>query len=97
MGNILAGYQYEIKFRKSEDHCNADGLSGLPHGFEAPQQNSTQEASLFNLSQIEKLPITAKDLAMEIVKGDTLSKVLEFVKINWSSTVDKSSPLYPIF
>ena len=53
---ILAAYSYDIKFKSTENHANADGLSRLP----LPRQTiGSEEASVINIKQMEALPVTA--------------------------------------
>ena len=52
---ILAAYQYEIEFRKSAEHANADALSRL-----VPTTSDDEpEAEVYVISYLDELPITA--------------------------------------
>ena len=51
---ILAAYQYEIEYRKSAEHANADAVSRL-----VPL--TTEEESETVVSYVDELPITAGD------------------------------------
>ena len=56
-GLLLSGYDYNICFKPTENHSNADGLSRLPlHDQEAVGETKT--VTIFNLSQIQPLPVT---------------------------------------
>ncbi len=52
----LAAYQYKIKFRPTLVHANADGLSRLPLN-EGRSEGHCSEPELFDLAQIESLPV----------------------------------------
>ena len=72
MGRLLSGYQYDIKYRKSEQHGNAAGLSRLPLGNCVADE---VEARRVNLNLLSVLPITSWDLPRMIpytVKGSAL-------------------------
>ena len=57
---ILSAYQYDIRFKPTDAHANADGLSRLPLSFAS--EHSISAISVFNLSQIDCLPITSAQI-----------------------------------
>jgi len=58
----LSAYSYNIEFRPTAAHCNADGLSRLPlHSVRAEEYVS--DPSIFNIHQLDSLPVTAVQLA----------------------------------
>ena len=76
---LLSAYQYDIEFKATNDHANVDGLSRLPLPLNPAEarlswQNSP---SLFNLSQLDALPVTAAS------SNSTLSRVLRYTKTGW--------------
>ena len=94
---ILAGYRYEIEYKRTQDHSNADGLSRLPAGPAESEEVITKEAGLFNLSQIKLLPVTSKELAAETQKDPILSQVTDYIINGWPSRVDTGDPIHPYF
>jgi len=58
---ILSAYKYKIEFRPTGKHGNADGLSRLPLK-EMPCQDQLSETEIFNISQMEALPVTVQQL-----------------------------------
>ena len=91
---LLSAYTYDISYRPTKLHANADALSRLPL--------STNEKiggvcfdSIFNLGQLEALPLTAKQLALATSTDSILSKVLRYTQTGWPSSV--SHELKPYF
>jgi hypothetical protein len=83
---ILAAYDYDLEFRPILQHCNADGLSRLP----LPKQTTLEyssAASVFNISQIDALLITATTIQQATRKDPIVSKVLYYVQTGWPSQV----------
>ena len=80
---FLQGYDYDIEYKSSKSHANCDGLSRLPysHGEELPDSDS---AEIYNLSQLDSLPVCANDVKRETRRDPTLSKVLDFTMNGWT-------------
>lgn len=76
---ILSAYQYEIEFRPTNDHCNADGLSRLPLSESAPT-NAVSEVKIFNISQMEALPVNTRQLRAATASDSILSKVFRYTR-----------------
>ena len=55
---LLSAYKYDIKFKSTEAHANADGLSRLPL-MQTTAEGQSPEASVFNIAQIDCLPVTS--------------------------------------
>ena len=89
---ILASHQYEVVYRKTSEHSNADGLSRLP----ADKATSPEESEIFHFSYLDDLPVTAKQIASETRKDSVLCRVLQFVKCGWPQRVEEKS-LQPFF
>ncbi len=83
----LGSYHCTIKFRPTQKHANADGLSRLRMNVEDLGHQS-DDCSVFNLKQIESLPVTATNLKKATAKDVILSKVLHFVKEGWLPQVE---------
>ncbi|XP_065182445.1 uncharacterized protein K02A2.6-like [Sycon ciliatum] len=79
---FLASMSYQIKYRKSGDHGNADGLSRLP--LPHTQEESLDWAEVFNMAQIDPLPVTAVEVARHTARAPVLAKVLAGVRDGWS-------------
>jgi hypothetical protein len=86
---LLSAYTYEIKYRPTQNHANADILSRLP--LEQVTDDATNVInfdSVFSLGQVEVFPITAKQIAVATSKDPILVKVLQFVYSGWPDNVD---------
>ncbi len=66
---ILQAYNYDIEYRRSADHGNADALSR----WLSSQESSSEEASIFHVAYIHDLPVSAADIAKETRKDVILS------------------------
>ena len=73
---ILASYQYDIEFKLTKAHANADGLSRLP--WSTNTTASLSDPEIFNISQIEALPVTGVQLQDATRTDPVLSKVLRY-------------------
>ncbi|XP_011862003.1 PREDICTED: uncharacterized protein K02A2.6-like [Vollenhovia emeryi] len=76
---FLQGFNYDIRYRKSEQHANADCLSRLPIP-RNPDQLECETIDVFQNSTVETLPVTAEQVAKFTVKDKQLSKLLNFLK-----------------
>ena len=79
---ILSAYKYEIEFRPTGKHGNADGLSRLPLSGISPEEASS-DPRVFNISQMESLPVTVRQLRSATHSDRLLSKVYRYVKGSW--------------
>ena len=79
---ILSAYKYEIQFRPTGDHGNADGLSRLPRQGVVPESTSA-DPKIFNVSQMEALPVNVRQLRAATRSDRTLSKVFRYTQSGW--------------
>ena len=90
---LLSTFKYDIQFKSTKAHGNADGLSCLPIP-KVTQEGATQEVSLFNIAQINCLPVTAAQVAKTTQSDPVLSKILQFVKQGWPTVVSENLKPY---
>ena len=91
---ILAAYNYEIEYRNTKLHCNADRLSRLPRrSHTGPEQD---EVSVMYCSYFEDLnvSVTADAVARETRTDSVLSKVYQYTKGCWPDVVDQELRAY---
>lgn len=75
---FLQGFNYDIKYRKSELHSNADCLSRLP----IPRTNESECDVIdeYQESTFETLPVTAEQVAKATSQDKELSQLLNCLK-----------------
>ena len=82
---ILSAYNYDIEFKPTSQHANADSLSRLPLRV---TEHLRDETSVFNLAQVEALPVTALQVANCTKKDPLLSQVYRYTQSGWPREVD---------
>ena len=86
----LAAYTYDIEYRASQNHGNADALSRLPRKTIEEADDWSIEGDEVNRVQIERTPITATRIR-EATRGDpVLSRVLHYILYGWPA--DENTP-----
>ena len=76
---LLSAYTYDIHFCPTQAHGNADGLSRLP--VREDQSCTPDDVMVFNIAQLDALPVCSSEL-MAVTRTDPqLSKVLQYVRI----------------
>ena len=73
---FLSGFSYQIEYKNSKAHANADGLSKLPLNCTKGYKHSKHPADIFHLNQITRLPVTVKELRRETRNNPILAKVM---------------------
>ena len=81
---ILSAYQYDIVYRKSEEHANCDALSRLP--IKGEDESDDDDSGI--VSYIDEIPINNKAIAEATRKDNVLSKVYEYTLNGWPNHVD---------
>ena len=80
---LLMGYQYDLVFRPTGQHSNADALSRLPQGNVAVEEGEELGTTVFNVQQLETLPVRAQHIR-EATRADlTLSQVCRYTMSRW--------------
>ena len=91
---LLSAYKYQIEFRSTKAHANADGLSRLPLR-ESSSEGYATEPRIFNVSQIDALPVTATQLKNATSEDAVLTKVRKYTMEGWPEEIDDT--LRPYF
>ncbi|XP_053400415.1 uncharacterized protein K02A2.6-like [Mercenaria mercenaria] len=74
---FLSGYQYDIVYRYTKQHGNCDSLSRLP--LETSNALEADETDVFFSKQLDTLPVSSDQVALETKRDRILSNVLEYV------------------
>lgn len=77
--NFLAGFNYDIKLRKTTEHANADYLSRLEH----TENNTTEiltDDDMYYLNQISMMPVTMKEIKQATAKDTELRKLIQEIQ-----------------
>ena len=86
----MAAYTYDIEYRASKYHGNADALSRLPRKTTEEADDWSMEGDQVNRVQIERIPITASRIREATRSDPVLSLVLHFVLHGWPA--EENSP-----
>ena len=81
---LLSAYRY-IEFKPTSKHENADGLSRLRLRVE--RENEPSDVDVFNVAQVDALPVTAQQLGQAMRSDPILSKVWHYTKTKWLDKV----------
>ena len=90
---ILTAYDYELEFRVTQDHANADMLSRLP--LEEGGKTATEEP-IFHTTVLEEVLVMAEQTAELTGKDPVLSKVWTNTLNRWPNHVNDAE-LQPYF
>ena len=79
---ILAAHQYDIEYKKTDLHANADGMSRLPllDGGSLKNEGNFDYADLYYCEQLNNLPVTPKMICSETRKDPILGKVMTAIQ-----------------
>ena len=79
---LLAEHSFDIRYRKTDLHSNADALSRLP--VEAENTDvEFDDVKEYVVHQLEQLPVTAATLRRETAKDPMLARVMQFAQTGW--------------
>jgi len=72
---FLQAFHFNIKYRKSQDHGNADGFSRLP--IVETRTGEYDPIDIYQIDNLETLPVTAKEVYVEARKDNELNKIIK--------------------
>eukprot|EP00731_Ephydatia_muelleri_P019227 Em0012g52a len=95
----LAGYQYDIVYKPTQKHGNADGLSRYPSTESEAidgEEGGDRILALYG-PQLAACPLTVKDIERGTMSDALLRQVLKFTKDGWNKTGRVDDQLRPYF
>ena len=85
----LRAYNFEVRYRSTKQHSNADGLSRLPVGtdtkFDTTEEDEEAEFAHLIAVQLFNSPMDATHIARETEKDAVLSEVKKCIQNGWFS------------
>lgn len=76
---FLESFDFEIQYRASKDHGNADGMSRLPIN-DCSNRKQMEEIEIIQVNQIETLPVTVDELAKHTAKDRNVKELIQGLK-----------------
>ena len=73
---LLSAYCYDIRYKPTQEHDNADCPSRLPLPHHT-KEGETVDVQVFQLAQIDSLPVTHRQIQRTMERDPVLSKVLQ--------------------
>ena len=86
---LLCAYDYDIEYRSTKEHSNADFLSRVPC------TKIERVSSEGNVNFIDEINMDSNDVAKFSKRDRLISKVMNYVRIGWPNDVKFSDELKP--
>ena len=80
-------YNYQIAFKPTAAHSNADGLSRLPLP-EAPSEVPVPAELVLLVEHLLDAPVKAQEIRTWTRRDPLLSRVKQFIQSGWPATVE---------
>ena len=91
---FLAGFDYDIEYKNTTKHCNADGLSRLPLQQTEREETEMDSSEVFHATQFELLPVTGEAVTRETRPDPILARVYKSIVKGWSVHIDGDKPYF---
>ena len=78
---FLGAFSYTINYRNTKEHANCDGRSRLP--MPGGAKDKLDESEVNQMSVVESLPVTEKELRSHNRRDPILARVVESVQNGW--------------
>lgn len=90
---LLAAYQYEIEYRSTAKHANADCMSRLPLK-NNDHLHTYDEVKQVNQLQFDSLPVNAQQIRTATRNEPILARVLEYTMSHWPTEPSEAEKPY---
>ena len=90
---LLSAYRYDICYKSTQEHANADCLSRLPLPHHT-KEGETVDVQVFQLAQIDSLPVTHRQIQRTTERDPVLIKVLQYTRQLWPAEVTEELKPY---
>lgn len=77
---VLSAYSYDIEYKRSQDHANADAMSRLPQPCRVVD---SEQMRLFHIEQFASLPVTFQKIRTQLQMEPALKKVYDATVKGW--------------
>ncbi len=95
---FLSQFQYDVFYRKSEHHGNADALSRLRQNADRASTAVESQVNQVVSEQLEVIPVTANEIQKETVRDPVLCQVMQLMTSGWPQKLSQDAPaLQPFF
>lgn len=84
---FLSGHVYDIEYKQTSQHTNADGLSRL--AVANSQAERVDAVEVFHAAQLEALPLTSAVVKRETRRDPILSEVYDYTMTGWPANYSK--------
>lgn len=85
--NFLAGFNYEIRLRRTTEHANADYLSRLQHTNKNERDSTLTDDEAFYLNQIAEMPVSLQEIREATAKDPELQKLYIDIQSGKENTI----------
>ncbi|KAK9745628.1 hypothetical protein QE152_g6753 [Popillia japonica] len=75
---FLQAFNFDIRYKSTTCHANADFVSRLP--LKSEEFTQCDEPDIFEINQIETLPVTVSEVSRETARDSQLKPLLEALK-----------------
>lgn len=90
---FLSGLNYKLETRSTKQHGNCDALSRMPLPHNEP--DAVDESHVYNIQQLEAIPVQAHDIAQHTKRDKTMSRVYTYTQSGqWDDDKGPFAPYY---